>query len=197
MKRLSAQLTNSSSRNENKPENWLDPGTNSRLYPDPVSSKDSTTRPLYCGELARLSGVSADTVRFYERRNLLLPAARTSAGYRFFSPDSLARMRMIRAGLSIGFSVPELADIFSERNIGGIPCHRVRKLAAEKLAILEERLRELQSWRRELRPTLAAWDRMLAKTPRGKQARLLENFKTHPKAHARFVGRGIHKRGEP
>jgi hypothetical protein len=31
MKRLSAQLTNSSNRNENKPENWLDPGTNSRL----------------------------------------------------------------------------------------------------------------------------------------------------------------------
>ncbi|MGB7466285.1 MAG: MerR family transcriptional regulator, partial [Candidatus Acidiferrum sp.] len=86
------------------------------LYPDPVSSKDSTTRPLYCGKLARLSGVSAGTVRFYERRNLLLPAARTSAGYRVFSPDSLARMRMIRAGLSIGFSVTELADIFSEQS---------------------------------------------------------------------------------
>jgi len=50
--------------------------------------------------------------------------------------------------------------------------------------------------RRELRSTLAAWDRMLAKTPRGKQARLLENFKTHPKTHARHLGRGIQKRGE-
>jgi len=74
--------------------------------------------------------------------------------------------------------------------------HRVRKLAAEKLAVLEERLRELQSWRRELRSTLAAWDRILAKTPRGKQGRLLENFKTHPKTHARHLGRGIQKRGE-
>jgi len=92
--------------------------------------------------------------------------------------------------------LPELADIFSERNSGGAPCHRVRKLAAEKLAVLEERLRELQSWRRELRSTLAAWDRILAKTPRGKQARLLENFKTHPKTHARHLGRGIQKRGE-
>jgi len=101
---------------------------------------------------------------------------------------------MIRAGLSIGFSVNELADIFSERNGGGAPCHRVRKLAAEKLAVLEGRLRELQSWRRELRSTLSAWDRMLAKTPRGKQARLLE--KTHPKTHARYLGRGVHKRGE-
>jgi len=109
-----------------------------------VSSKVSTTQPLYCGELARLSGVSADTVRFYERRNLLFPAARTSAGYRVFSPDSIARMRLIRAGLSIGFSVTELADIFHERSGGGAPCRRVRKLAAEKLAVLEKRLREFQ-----------------------------------------------------
>lgn len=106
-------------------------------------------------------------------------------------------MQMIRAGLSMGFSVAELANIFRERNSGGAPCRRVRKLATEKLAILEERLRELLSWRRELRSTLLAWDRMLAKTPRGKQARLLENFTTYPKAHARFVGRGIHIRGEP
>jgi DNA-binding transcriptional MerR regulator len=104
---------------------------------------------------------------------------------------------MIRAGLSIGLSVNELADIFRERNSGGAPCHRVRKLAAEKLAVLEERLRELQSWRRELRSTLFAWDRMLAKTPRGKQARLLEKFATHPKSHARLLGRGIQKRGKP
>ena len=160
-----------------------------------MSSKDSTTRPLYCGELARLSGVSADTVRFYERRNLLLPAARTSAGYRVFSPDCLVRMQMIRAGLSMGFSVDELANIFRERNNGGAPCLRVRKLAAEKLAVLEKRLRELQSWRRELRSTLSAWDRILAKTPRGKQARLLEKFATHPKTHERVLGRGIPKGG--
>jgi DNA-binding transcriptional MerR regulator len=161
-----------------------------------VSSKVSTTRPLYCGELARLSGVSADTIRFYERRNLLSPAARNSAGYRVFSPDSLARMRMIRAGLSIGLSVAELADIFRERSSGGAPCHRVRKLAAEKLAILEKKLRELQSWRSELRSTLSVWDRMLAKTPRGKQARLLEKFATHPKTLTRVLRRSIQKRGQ-
>ena len=134
----------------------------------------SKIRPLHCGELARLSSVSSDTVRFYERRHLLPTAARTSSGYRVFSPDSLARMKMIRAGLSVGFSVAELADIFRERNAGGVPCHRVRKLAAEKLFLLEAKLRDLRRWRRELRATLKSWDRMLAKTPRGKQARLLE-----------------------
>jgi hypothetical protein len=76
----------------------------------------------------------------------------------------------------MGFSVGELADIFRERNAGGAPCHRVRKLAAEKLALLEAKLRDLQNWRRELRATLKAWDRRLSKTPRGKQARLLETL---------------------
>ena len=161
-----------------------------------MSSKASPTRPLYCGELARLSGVSADTVRFYERRNLLFPAARTSAGYRVFSRDSLPRMRLIRAGLSIGFSVTELAGNFCEWSSGGAPGRRVRKLAARKLAVLEERLRELQSWRRQLRSTLIAWDRRLAKTPRGKQARLLEMLATHPKTQTRRLGRGIQKRGK-
>jgi DNA-binding transcriptional MerR regulator len=162
-----------------------------------VNARVSKDRPLYSGELARLCGVSPDTVRFYERRNLLIPAARTAAGYRIFHPESIARMHLIRAGLSIGFSIRELAGIFRERNSGGAPCRRVRQLAAEKLALLEERLRELHSWRRELRSTISAWDRTLAKTPRGKQARLLEQLATHPKTHARSLGRGIQKRREP
>jgi DNA-binding transcriptional MerR regulator len=156
----------------------------------------SKTRPLYCGELARLSGVSPDTVRFYERRRLLQPAARTSAGYRVFPPDSLARMRSIRTVLSVGFSVAELADIFRERSAGGAPCHRVRKLAGDKLAALEEKLRDLRNWRRELRSTLSAWDRKLSKTPRGKQARLLETL-AHPKSRTQPLTRGIRKLEKP
>lgn len=82
---------------------------------------------------------------------------------------------MIRGALSIGFSVTELADILRERNSGAAPCHRVRKMAAEKLVDLEARLRDL-------RETLREWDRLLTKTPHGKQARLLETFAaTHPK----------------
>ena len=153
----------------------------------------SKDRPLYSGELARRSGVSADTVRFYERRHLLPPAARTASGYRVFSADSLARMRMIRAGLSVGFSVAELADILRERNAGGAPCQRVRKLAAKKLSLLEAKLRDLQRWRRELQLILSAWDRLLARTPRGKQARLLETLR-HPKSQRESVARGIRKR---
>jgi hypothetical protein len=95
-------------------------------------------------------------------------------------------VQLIQSALSIGFSVNDLAGIFRERDRGAAPCRRVRALAAEKLAALEARLRDLQSWRRELRKTLAEWDRMLAKTPQGKQARLLDALAaTHPKSRTR------------
>jgi hypothetical protein len=49
------------------------------------------------------------------------------------------------------------------------------------LAAREAQLRDLQSWRRELKTTLAEWDRLLHKTPRGRRAGLLEAFvATHP-----------------
>jgi len=62
--------------------------------------------------------------------------------------------------LVIGFSVKELGAIFGERDRGGAPNHRVRMMAAERLVALEARLRELQSWRHELRRTLARWERL-------------------------------------
>jgi DNA-binding transcriptional MerR regulator len=151
-----------------------------------VSANASTIRPLYSGELARLAGVSGDTIRFYERSGLLPAAPRSAAGYRVFPREALGRVRLIRSALAIGFSVRELADIFRERDRGGAPCRRVRQLVAGKLTALESQLRDLQSWRAELRRALAQWDFLLEKTPRGKRARLLESFAVaHPQNRAR------------
>jgi DNA-binding transcriptional MerR regulator len=150
-----------------------------------MKSNASTNQPLYCGQLARLAGVSPDTVRYYERRELLPQAPRSASGYRLFPPEAVNRVHVIRRALSIGLGVNELADVFRERDRGGTPCRRVRKLAGEKLVALEVRIRDLQSWRRELQSVIAEWDHLLAKTPSNKPARLLEAFAaTHPKGHA-------------
>jgi MerR family transcriptional regulator, copper efflux regulator len=141
---------------------------------------------MYSGELARLAGVSGDTIRFYERSGLLPAAPRSASGYRIFPRNALHRVQLIRSALGMGFSVRELADVFRERDRGGAPCQRVRRLVAGKLAALETQLRELHLSRTELRRTLAQWDDRLSHTPRGEQARLLEAFAAaHPKSRAR------------
>jgi DNA-binding transcriptional MerR regulator len=121
---------------------------------------------------------------------------RSASGYRLFPPQTLHRVQLIRAALSIGFSVRELCEVFRERDSGAAPCRRVRNLAAEKLRNIDSRLRELQSCRRELRKALVEWDRLLAKTPHGKQARLLEAFAaTHPNSGIRKSAIGMLTRG--
>ena len=145
-----------------------------------------------------MAGVSTDTLRYYERCGLLPPVPRSLSGYRLYPPEALVRVKLIRGALSMGFSVAELGAIFRERDRGGAPCRQVRALAGEKLAALEARLRDLQSWRRELRKTIAGWDRLLRKTPRGQLAGLLETFiATHPtrqtgRPDLKPLGRGNH-----
>jgi len=127
---------------------------------------------LLSGELAARAGVSKDTLRFYERRRLLPRPRRASNGYRRYPAAALGRVRMIRAALSIGFTVDELSGILAIREAGGTPCRRVRQLAGEKLDRLGEEIAALARFRADLERVLVDWDRRLETAP-GRRAGLL------------------------
>jgi len=152
-----------------------------------VVSDASQSGLLRSGQLARLAGVSRDTLRHYERKGLLQPAGRSANGYRRFHPEALGRVRMIRAALSIGFSIDELGRILRARDRGKPPCREVRELAGDKLHALDAQLRELQRWRDQLRRTLSLWDKALRKVQPGRRAGLLEAFAaTNPESSERL-----------
>jgi MerR family copper efflux transcriptional regulator len=167
-----------------------------------VRSKVSETQPMHSSELARLAGVSTDTLRYYERLRLLPAAPRSASGYRLFPAQAFHRVRLIRSALAIGFSIRELTEIFAERDRGGAPCQRVLQLARGKLATVEDSLRQMQIWRRELKTTLAGWELLLRKTPKGQRAGLLETFvASHPTRQTRYssrmpLTRGHQKKGK-
>ena len=131
---------------------------------------------LRAGELARAAGVSTDTLRHYERKGVLARPRRSANGYREYPAESLARVRLVRRALSVGFTLDELAQILRARERGVAPCREVREMAARKLADVEERLRELAAVREELREVLADWDSRLSKTKPGERAGLLESL---------------------
>jgi DNA-binding transcriptional MerR regulator len=135
----------------------------------------ASAKVMQSSELARLTGLSTDTLRYYERNRLLAPQ-RSSSGYRVYPPEALVRVKMIRGALSVGFSVKELGQIFAVRDKGGTPCHHVRRLGTEKLVEIESNIRDLQSKRRDLKRTLVKWDQLLKRTEHGKRAGLLEVF---------------------
>ncbi len=135
---------------------------------------------LRSGTLAKLAGISADTLRLYERKGLISAPLRAANGYRCYSHDAVARVRMIRAALSIGFTLDELAKILKLRDAGGAPCHRVRELVAAKLQGLEQHIEQLVALRGQLSEVLRAWDGLLAHTPHGQRAGLLEALAASP-----------------
>ncbi|HEX8853128.1 MAG TPA: heavy metal-responsive transcriptional regulator [Pyrinomonadaceae bacterium] len=130
---------------------------------------------MRAGELARAAGVSTDTLRHYERKGVLARPRRAPNGYRLYPPEALAGVRLVRRALAVGFTLDELASILRERSGGARPpCRRVRELAAQKLAAVEERLSEMASLRDELRAILRRWDERLARAGDGARAGLLE-----------------------
>jgi DNA-binding transcriptional MerR regulator len=105
----------------------------------------------------------------------LLPRpTRTSGGYREYPLSALKRVDAVRTALALGFSLTELSEVFQARDRGGAPCRAVRKLAGQKLELIENRLTELAAIRDLLSNVLRDWDERLAKARPGSRAGLLD-----------------------
>ena len=131
--------------------------------------------------LARLAGVSPDTLRHYERKGVLPAPPRSTNGYRRYPESAVARVQLIQRALAVGFTLDGLARVLRERDAGGAPCRKVHALVAERLSALEAQLDALTTLRDELRDLLAEWDGRLQQVPAGRQARLLDGLMAKPR----------------
>ena len=139
-----------------------------------MTKENQKTAFLRSSELARLAGVSTDTLRHYERKGLLTAVRRSSNGYREYPQAALARVCLIRRALSVGFTLDELARILKLRDKGGTPCREVRALAEKKLADIEKQLAQIMALRDDLRSMLKDWDALLSARGANERSGLLE-----------------------
>lgn len=115
------------------------------------------------GELAARSGVTPDTLRYYERLGLLAPPHRTSGGFRVYPGETLDRLRFIKQAQMVGLTLQEIAALVTYQDQGGMRrCRHVRDLLRGKLGELEATLRELQDFRNTLSDYLQECERALA-----------------------------------
>lgn len=96
------------------------------------------------GQVAKRARVSIDTVRYYERSQLLPEPERRASGYRQYVPDDVDRLRFIRRAKTLGFSLEEIKDLLTlstdrERGVKG-----VKARAESRLAELASRIAEMQ-----------------------------------------------------
>ena len=103
---------------------------------------------LRIGEVARRSGVSIDTLRYYERLRLLPRTRRSSGGFRLFMPEHVLRVQFIKQAQDLGFSLEEIKGLLATG--GAEECRKVRDLLQRKLTELDGRLKAMKGFRRAL-----------------------------------------------
>jgi MerR family transcriptional regulator, copper efflux regulator len=99
---------------------------------------------------ADLAGVGIETVRFYERENLIPPPPRTQSGYRQYPPQVVDRIRFIKRAQSLGFSLPEIRDLLSLTVEAGTTPADIRATAERKILDIEQKIETLQRMRSTL-----------------------------------------------
>ncbi len=114
-------------------------------------------RGLKIGEIARLAGVTAKAVRFYERKRVLPPAKRAANRYRLYDDEAVGMLRFVKQATGLGLTLAEIKDIIAIRRGGRPPCTHVHRLLRDKAAELDRKLEDLLELRRRIRRSLTAW----------------------------------------
>lgn len=103
------------------------------------------TAGLTIGKAARAAGVGVETIRFYERQQLIeQPLKPIGAGQRLYPDDTVRRIRFIKEAQELGFSLREARELLALRTDPSADCAEVRELATIKLADVRDKIRRLQ-----------------------------------------------------
>lgn len=92
------------------------------------------------GQLAKAAGVGVETVRYYQRRDLL-PVPQVATGFRTYPASLAERIRFIKRAQELGFSLDEIANLLMLED--GNDKHAIRELAQERLLQVQAKLTDL------------------------------------------------------
>jgi MerR family copper efflux transcriptional regulator len=108
------------------------------------------------GQLAEQTGVSADTLRYYEREGLIEPPARAATGYRSYREADAQRVRFVRSAQALGFTLAEIRGILPQLNAGRMDRRAIEARLQAKIAEIDGHIRQMQARKRELVATFNA-----------------------------------------
>jgi Hg(II)-responsive transcriptional regulator len=108
---------------------------------------------LTIGRLADAAGVNIETIRYYQKRELL-PVPQTKGAFRYYPVEMVDRIRFIKRSQELGFTLAEIADLLRldktrDRKI-------IRNIASDKLRQIELKIADLTRMQATLQPLVAA-----------------------------------------
>ena len=135
---------------------------------------------MQVSQLAKKTGVSADTVRFYTKEGILRPQKNPDNGYQQYNKSDFQRLTFARKARQLGFSLKEIQAILSQADDHSSPCPMVRSLFEKHLIQVEQQIEELQSLRQRMLDAVNVWQNMPDGVPDGQTiCQLIENWDQH------------------
>jgi DNA-binding transcriptional MerR regulator len=113
-------------------------------------------KTLTIGQLGKATATKIETIRYYEKIDLLPAPDRTSGNYRSYAAEHLERLGFIRRARELGFSIEDVRELLKLAAHGERPCEQVDQLVARHLETAEQKIEALKRLRHELRDTLAS-----------------------------------------
>ena len=113
---------------------------------------------LTIGALARATDTKVETVRYYERIELMPAPARTGGNYRAYGKAHLARLSFIRRARDLGFSIEAVRELLKLSDQRRRDCASVGAVAGAHLSEIERKIADLKALRRELRELMRQCD---------------------------------------
>lgn len=103
---------------------------------------ENGSESLTIGTFAKAAGVNVETIRFYQRKGLLLEPERPYGSIRRYGAADVTRVRFVKSAQLLGFSLDEIADLL--RLEDGTHCDEASSLAEHKLRDIQEKLADLR-----------------------------------------------------
>jgi len=128
-------------------------GTGFRLYLKKKvkrSNMKTSDKALTIKKIAQKAGVGIETIRFYERKNLLNRPGRTASGYRIFSEEDIKCIRFIKKAQELGFSLAEINELLSLKNNALTARNDVYQKSLQKIQLITEKIESLQKIKNSL-----------------------------------------------
>lgn len=102
------------------------------------------------GDVTKKIGLSADTLRYYEKIKLLPKVSRNTSGIREYDDKDISRLKFIQRAQKMNFSLSEISDLLKMRENPQKARNEVRQLTADKLLEVDEHLQSLTTLKKEL-----------------------------------------------
>lgn len=97
------------------------------------------------GEIAKMADINIETLRYYEKNQIIPMPKRTSKGYRLYSKDILIILSFIKSAKSAGFTLEQIRKLFSTFDGKNIDLDYIDKFVDKKIAEISDKIIELQS----------------------------------------------------